>query len=77
MQVGKWGNSLAIRLPASIVKALKLREGDDVEIHVAAERVFAVERRPGVRELLDRVRKYRGQLPKDFRFDRLEASQRG
>jgi antitoxin MazE len=77
MQIGKWGNSLAVRLPASIVEALKLREGDDVEIHVASERVFAIERRPCIRELLDRLRQYRGRLPKDFRFDRLEASQRG
>jgi antitoxin MazE len=38
--------------------------------------VFAVEKRPGVRELLDRVRQHRGQLPKDFRFDRLEANER-
>ncbi len=32
MQVGKWGNSLAIRLPSSIVELLGLQEGDDVEI---------------------------------------------
>jgi antitoxin MazE len=34
MRVSKWGNSLAIRLPASVVKALQLKEGDQVEIHV-------------------------------------------
>ena len=34
MQVAKWGNSLAVRLPASVVEALKLKEGDDVEIHL-------------------------------------------
>jgi antitoxin component of MazEF toxin-antitoxin module len=26
MQVSKWGNSLAIRLPASVVEALELHE---------------------------------------------------
>ena len=77
MQVAKWGNSLAVRLPASIVEVLKLRAGDEVEIHVAAAREFAVEKRPGVSELLDRVRRHRGHLPKDFRFDRLEANERG
>ena len=77
MQVAKWGNSLAVRLPLSVVEALKLREGDDIEIHVAAERAFAIEKRPGVRELLARLRQYRGKLPKDFRFDRLEANERG
>ena len=32
MQVSKWGNSLAIRLPASVVEALRLKEGDEVEV---------------------------------------------
>jgi antitoxin MazE len=40
MQVSKWGNSLAIRLPAAVVEALKLREGDDVILHVAGKRTL-------------------------------------
>jgi len=32
MQVGKWGNSLAVRLPAAVVEALDLKEGDQIEI---------------------------------------------
>ena len=31
MQVTRWGNSLAIRLPAAVVEALSLKEGDDIE----------------------------------------------
>ena len=27
MQVSKWGNSLAVRLPAAVVEALALKEG--------------------------------------------------
>jgi len=76
MQVSKWGNSLAVRLPASVVEALGLKEGDDIEIHVAGKRSFQVTRTPGIRELLVRLRKYRGRLPKGFRFDRLEANER-
>ena len=34
MQIGKWGNSLAVRLPASVVEGLALKEGDDIEIKV-------------------------------------------
>ena len=30
MQVAKWGNSLAIRIPASVAEALDLKEGDDI-----------------------------------------------
>ncbi len=36
MQVCKWGHSLAIRLPAAIVEILDLKEGDDIQIGVAA-----------------------------------------
>ena len=43
MQVSKWGNSLAVRLPASVVEALQLKEGDDIEIQVAGARTFEVE----------------------------------
>ena len=32
MRVSTWGNSLAIRLPASVVEALRLKEGDEVEV---------------------------------------------
>jgi antitoxin MazE len=77
MQVAKWGNSLAVRIPSSVVEALDLQEGDDVEIHVADERYFELKKKPGAKELLARLRKYRGRLPKDFHFDRLEANERG
>ncbi len=75
MRVARWGNSLAVRLPAAVVEALDLREGDRVELHVAGERSFAVERSPAPLELLARLRKYRGRLPPGFRFDRLEANE--
>ncbi len=45
MQVSKWGNSLAIRLPASVVEALKIHEGDDIEVVIADERVFKVRKK--------------------------------
>lgn len=76
VQVSRWGNSLAVRLPAAVVEALGLREGDDIEIVVAGERSFEVKRKPSSRELLERLRKYRGRLPEDFRFDRFEANER-
>ena len=76
MQVAKWGNSLAVRLPAAVVEALSLREGDEIEIQVAGARAFQIRKRPGARELLAKLRKFRGRLPADFRFDRLEANQR-
>jgi antitoxin MazE len=76
VQVAKWGNSLAVRLPASVVEALDLKPGDNITIHVAGDRSFAIEKAPGTRELLARVRKFRGRLPTDFKFDRLQANER-
>jgi antitoxin MazE len=76
MQVSKWGNSLAVRLPAAVVETLELKEGDEIEIEVTGARRFAVKKAPGTRELLARIRKYRGRLPADFKFDRLEANAR-
>lgn len=76
MQVAKWGNSLAVRLPAAVVEALELRAGDEIEIHVADRREFVVALKPGRSELLKRLRAFRGRLPADFKFDRDEANAR-
>jgi antitoxin MazE len=76
MRVAKWGNSLAVRLPKPVVEALGLREGDNIEIHVAGRRTFEIERAPAAQELLRRLRKFRGRLPAGFHFDRLEATER-
>jgi antitoxin MazE len=76
MQIAKWGNSLAVRLPAAVVEALELREGDEIEIHVADARQFGVARKLGREELLKRLRTFRGRLPADFKFDRDELNAR-
>jgi antitoxin MazE len=77
MQVSKWGNSLAIRLPASVVEALALHEGDDIEGRIADVRVFELSKKPGSEEFLARLRAFRGTLPADFTFDRDDANARG
>jgi antitoxin MazE len=76
MKVAKWGNSLAVRLPATVVEGLQLKEDDDVELHVEGERSIAVRKTPGSRQLLARLRRLRGRLPAGFKFDRLEANER-
>ena len=76
MQVSKWGNSLAIRLPASVVEALKLHEGDDIEVIIADERVFKVRKKPDKEAIFTRLRQFRGKLPTDFKFDRDDANAR-
>ena len=77
MRVAKWGNSLAVRLPQSVVEFLELKEGDSIEIKVADARAFEVSRSPTRKDLIARLRKYRGRLPADFTFDRGDANARG
>lgn len=74
MQIAKWGNSLAVRLPAAVVEALELRAGDEIEIHVADIRQLGIARKPGREEMLKRLRAFRGRLPADFKFDRDDAN---
>ena len=76
MQVSKWGNSLAIRLPASVVEALKIHEGDDIEVVIADERVFKIRKKLSKESILNRLRQFRGKLPTDFKFDRDDANAR-
>lgn len=77
MKVAKWGNSLAVRLPAPVVEALQLRDGDEIEIRVDDPRTLSVAKKPDIEEMLARVRKLRGAMPRDFKFNREELYERG
>lgn len=76
MQVARWGNSLAIRLPAAVVEALELKEGDQIEIHIAGSRRFEVSRDRRRERAMARLRELRRPLPPGFTFDREEAHER-
>jgi len=76
MQVAKWGNSLAVRLPRAVVEALKLKEGDEIEITVAGMRRFEVARDRSREDALKRLRTLRRPLAAGFKFDREEANER-
>jgi antitoxin MazE len=74
MRVAKWGNSLAIRLPAAVVETLELEEGDEVEVHVVGSRAFDIARDSSRERALARIRAFRKELPADWKFDREEAN---
>jgi len=76
MRVAKWGNSLAIRLPAAVVEALELKDGDDIEITVAGKRKFDVKKDRARERAIAGLRKLRRRLPAGFVFDREEANAR-
>jgi antitoxin MazE len=80
MRVAKWGNSLAVRLPAAVVEALDLKDGDDIEIRVAGGKKFEVKKDPSREQALEGLRKLSrklsGKFPERFIFDREDAHER-
>ena len=78
-RVSKWGNSLAVRLPKKIVDALALKDGDEVQLGVREGSAPAIEvsRAEKVEQAIQSLRKLRGRMPPDFKFDREEANSRG
>jgi antitoxin MazE len=76
MRVSKWGNSLAVRLPAVIVEALDLKEGDEIEISIAGRRDFKVARDRSKERALEQFRQIKCSFPADFKFNREEINER-
>lgn len=76
MQVSKWGNSLAVRLPRAVVDALNLKEGDEIEISVASKREFKVTRDRSKEKAIEQLRQMRWSFPADFKVNREEINER-
>jgi antitoxin MazE len=77
MQVAKWGNSLAVRLPAKLVAELGLAEGDEIEIVKASRERLEIERKKKRQAAIEGLRELRDKLgrgvPADYRFKRSDA----
>jgi antitoxin MazE len=77
MLISKWGNSLAVRLPKTLVDQLGLKEGDELNIVAARDGVLEVESAEAQRQrALDRLARLNWTLPKGYKFDRDEANER-
>lgn len=75
MQVAKWGNSLAVRLPAELVRELGLKEGDQIDL-VKDDGQVRVRRLARADEVLMGLRRFRGKLPAAGRLSRDDAHER-
>ena len=75
-KVAKWGNSLAMRLPAAVVSALELKEGDDIAVTLTGKRAVRVERDDSRLKAIEEIRKLAKPMPAGFRLDRLDAHER-
>jgi len=76
MQVAKWGNSLAVRLPKRLVDEMKLKPGDEVEVVKAEGREVAIEKVDRRERFLKAMEQFRWPVPEGYRFDRDEANER-
>jgi antitoxin MazE len=76
MRIAKWGNSLAIRLPKSLVDALSLKAGDELEVVDATRERLAVVMDERRKQALERLASMRIKLPPGYGFDRGEANER-
>jgi antitoxin MazE len=76
MQVSKWGNSLAVRLPKALVDELGLSAGDEVEIVKMSAQKLVLTPKLTREEALKRLWETRIPLPAGFKFNRDEANER-
>ena len=76
MQISKWGNSLAVRLPKALVEELGLKRGDELEVVSATPRRIAVAKDERRRLAVERMRERAWAIPEGYTFDRDEANAR-
>ena len=74
MQIGKWGNSLAVRLPREVILKHGLKEGDSIDSRALDRAIRDVDMTR--EQALERIRALRRPLPADWKFDRDEANAR-
>ena len=65
LQLAKWGNSLAVRLPAECIRATGLRQGDSVEAEItpAGKITLTPTKAFDKAAFLQRLRKLRQSMP--------------
>lgn len=79
MQVGRWGNSLAVRLPKPLVDRFGLSEGDEFDsaaLETALESIRSDDLRRGREQALEEIAETCWTMPPDWKFDREEANAR-
>jgi antitoxin MazE len=76
LKFSKWGNSIAVRVPADVVAKLGISPDDEAQIKVTGDRSFEVTRDRSREEAIEKMRKMRFVLPEDYVFNREELHER-
>ncbi|MGL4438528.1 MAG: AbrB/MazE/SpoVT family DNA-binding domain-containing protein [Bosea sp. (in: a-proteobacteria)] len=77
MQISKWGNSLAVRLPKALTDELGLKAGDEVTMVAQPDGTIALAKDERRARAIERFRTRAWPLPPNYKFDRDEANERG
>ena len=77
MQISKWGNSLAVRLPKALTDELGLKAGDEVSMVAQPDGTIALAKDERRARAIEQLSKLHWVLPADYKFDRDEANERG
>lgn len=76
MKFAKWGNSIAVRIPAEVVAKLKISPNEEVQIEVTGEDSFQVRRDRSRQNAIEELRRLRIVVPDNYVFDRNEIYDR-
>ena len=77
MKFAKWGNSIAVRIPAEVVAKLGISPDEEAQIKVTGEYSFEVTRDRRRQEAIEAIGKLARPLPPGYRFNRDEIYDRG
>ena len=76
MKFAKWGNSIAVRIPADMVAKLGISPNDEAKIKITGEHSFEITRDRTREEALEAIRKLARPLPPGYKFNRDEIYDR-
>ena len=72
LKFAKWGNSLAIRIPAHGAEKLGFRPGESAQFAITKDNKLQISRDRSREEAIAKMRALRVVVPGDFKFDRDE-----
>jgi antitoxin MazE len=76
MKFAKWGNSIAVRIPAEVVVKLGISSDEEAQIKVTGENSFEVTRDRSRQQAIEKLHELRFVLPDDYVFNREELHER-
>jgi antitoxin MazE len=80
VQVGRWGNSLAVRLPKALTDMFGIREGDEIDasgIEASLREAARTAKQERRRSALDEIGQVEWSLPPGWKLDRSDPDMRG